>query len=363
MIDGLRYAKIITYFRLAIRNAATIMAEALSYHITRNSMGNMTASRLLFTGMLLTTCILDTPRASATEVAILQSAEVSYYTDAVQAFRSSLPPHTQVAEFHLSGDLARGREIAKSLRGDPPDLVMAVGLKAALAAKLELVDTPTLFCLVLDPEAHGLPGPNMTGISMRVSPDAQLDSIRTMAPRAKRIGILYDPEHTGPIVTEARRAAKKLDIEIIAVAVADASTVPNALRTLLPKIDLFWLLQDQTIVTQDSLEFILKTTLESKVPVFGFSPTLVQQGALGALVVNARDIGQQAGMLASSMLRNKISPQQALQHPARVQLAINLNTAEYVGLNPSKAVLRLATLLYGGPGPVAKTEDALPLIP
>jgi putative ABC transport system substrate-binding protein len=322
-----------------------------------------TASNIRFAIPLLMAVVLIAPLASAAEVAILKSADVAYYDQAIQAFRSIQSSNTTITEYNLAGNLARGREIAKSLRGAPPDLVFAVGLKAALAAKLELVDTPTLFCLVLNPESHGLPAPNMTGISMRVSPDEQLASIRTMAPHAKRIGLLYDPDQTGPVVAEAQLVARKLGIEVLAVAVDDSATVPNALRKMLPKIDLFWLLQDQTVVTHDSLEFILRTTLDSKVPVFGFSPTLVQQGALGALVINARDIGRQAGALASAMLRDRVPTRQPLQEPTHPELAINLNTADYFGLSPSRDVLRLATLLYGGPGAVAQIETPKDLIP
>jgi putative ABC transport system substrate-binding protein len=316
---------------------------------------------LLFPVLLLGSLILTASLTHASEVAILTSAEVAYYHQAVQAFRFALPPDTTVTEYHLMGSLARGHEVAAQLRGAPPDLVLAVGLKAALVAKLELPETPTLFCLVLNPESHGLPTSNMTGISMRVAPEAQLSSIRTLAPQAKRIGLLYDPNRSGALVEEAQRAARKLGLAVTAVAVPNGAGVPEALRNLLPKIDLFWLLQDQTVVTQDSLDFILRTTLEAKVPVFGFSPTLVQQGALGALVIDSRDIGRQAGALASALLRDSGQFRQPLQDPLRPQLAVNLKTAEYLGLNPSREVLRLATLLYGGQGGgLVQREGATP---
>ena len=145
--------------------------------------------------------------------------------------------------------------------------------------------------------------------------------------------------------------------------VENPSDVPGALRRVLPTIDLFWLLQDQTVITEDSMEFIVQATLEAKVPMFGFSPTLVQQGALGALVINTRDIGRQAGDLARAILRGGSPSPQPLQDPARPQLALNLNAAEYFGLGPSKEVLRLATVLYGGPGAVAQRETMKDLIP
>jgi len=313
--------------------------------------------------LLLVALVPTSPLVHGAEVAILKSADVTYYNQAVQAFRATLSPDTTVTEYNLAGNLARGREIATSLRGGPPDLVLAVGLKAALAAKLDLVDTPTVFCLVLNPESHNLPAPNMTGILMRVSPAVQLASIRAVAPHIKRIGLLYDPDRTGALVDEATRAARKLGLSVTAVTVGNSSDIDHALRSLLPKIDLFWLLQDQTVVTQDSLDFILRTTLEWKVPVFGFSPTLVQQGALAALVIDARDIGRQAGTLAHTILQGRVSSHRPSQDPLHPQLAINLASAEYFGMSPTRDVLRLATLLYGGLGAVAQIEGAMPLVP
>lgn len=301
--------------------------------------------------------------ASADEITILKSGDVAYYNQAVQAFRETLPSNTTITEYNLEGNLVRGREIATSLRAAPPALVLAVGLKAALAAKLELVDTPVVFCLVLNPESHGLPAPNMTGILMRVPPAAQLASIQSLAPHARRIGLLYDPSRSGGLIVESERAARKLGLKLIPVPVENPSDVPGALRRVLPTIDLFWLLQDHTIITEDSIDFIVQATLEAKVPMFGFSPTLVQQGALGALVISARDIGRQTGHLATAILQGGSPSRHPPQDPEQPQLALNLNSAEYFGLGPSKEILSLATLLYGGPGAVAQREVTKDLIP
>ncbi len=317
----------------------------------------------LLPALCLWALILTASPAVAADVAILKSADVAYYQQAIQAFRESLPSNTTVTEYNLAGNLERGREIARSLRAAPPALVFSVGLKGALAAKLELVDTPVVFCLVLNPESHGLPTPNMTGIQMRVPPATQLASIQTLAPHARRIGLIYDSIESGTMVVDAERSARKLGVQLVAVPIKNQSDLPGALGKLLPTVDLFWLLQDPTIVTGDSVDFLIKATLDAKVPLFGFSPTLVQQGAVGALVVNARDIGRQAGDLATTILRGSVPPQHQLQDPAHPQLALNLKSTEYFGFGPSKEVLRLATLLYGGPGAVVERDTMKDLIP
>jgi putative ABC transport system substrate-binding protein len=312
---------------------------------------------------LLSALFLATPSAFALEVAILKSADVGYYNQAVQAFRETVSLNTTFTEYNLAGDLERGREIARSLRATPPALVLAVGLKAALAAKLELVDTPVVFCLVLNPESHGLPIPNMTGIQMRVPLSTQLASIQTLAPHARRIGLLYDASRNKTLVAEAEHTARKMGLQLVAGSVESLSDIPGALAKILPTVDLFWLLQDPTVVSDDSIDFLIKTTLDAKVPLFGFSPTLVQQGAVGALIVKARDIGRQAGDIATTILQGSAPSRHPLQDPAHPQLALNLNSAEYFGLGPSKEILRLATILYGGPGAVVQRDVMKDLIP
>ena len=92
--------------------------------------------------------------AGAAEIAILKSADLPYYEQAVVGFKAGIPATTSVKEYNLNGQLTEGRQIAKSLRASPPDLIFAVGLKAAIAAKLEIFDQPVVFCMVLNPEAH-----------------------------------------------------------------------------------------------------------------------------------------------------------------------------------------------------------------
>ena len=300
----------------------------------------------------------------ATEIVILQSSELPYYEQAVQGFKAAIPATTKVREYNLSGQLTRGREIGKSLRASPPDLILAVGLKAALAAKLEIFDQPVVFCLVLNPDAHGLPASNMTGIAVRTPPETQLTALRSVIPHRRRIGVLYDEDHSGTFIRDAHRAAKQQGLELVAVAIRGQDDIPQAVRRLLPTIDAFWLIQDQTVISESTIPFYLESTLDAKVPLFTFSSTLVQQGALGALVVDAWTVGQQAARLAQTQLKALNTATGSMQAPEQPQLAVNVSAAEYLGMPPSPETMRLAHQRFGGPGAMAqKSGPALDLIP
>src|SRR5689334_8773928 len=251
--------------------------------------------------LLWLTCYSIT--ADAAEIAILKSSELSYYEQAIAGFKAGLPSTTITREYSLGGQLARGREISKTLRASPPELILAVGLKAAVAAKLEIFDTPVVFCMVLTPEAHGLPASNMTGIAFRTSPEGQLSALRSVMPNRQRVGLLYDEEHSGNFVREAIEAANFQGLKLVTVAVRQHEEIPKAVRALLPQIDVLWLIQDQTVVSESAIPFFLESTLEAKIPMFTFSLSLVQQGALGALVLDPRTMGQQAARIALARLK------------------------------------------------------------
>jgi len=301
--------------------------------------------------------------AGATEIAILMSASLPYYDQAVMGFKAGLPPTTTIREYHLNGQLAEGRRIAKSLRAAPPDLVFAVGLKAALAAKLEIFDQPVVFCMVLNPEAHGLPTANMTGISVRPPADIQLGALHSALPNQLRIGVLYDDALSGDFIRQAHQAAKQQGLILHAVAISRQEEIPDGVRALLPRIDALWLIQDQTVISESAIPFFLESTLEAKVPLFTFSSTLVQQGAIGALVLDPWAIGQQATRVAHARLTGSHAAAGLLQNPDHPQFALNVKTAEYLGLALPPELVRVAGHLFGGPGVLAQKSSPSDLLP
>ena len=302
--------------------------------------------------------------AGAAEIAILKSSGLPYYEQAVIGFKAGiLPATTSVKEYNLNGQLAEGRQIAKSLRASPPDLIFAVGLKATLAAKLEIFDQPVVFCMVLNPEAHGLPASNMVGIAVRPTAETQLAALRSLIPNRNRVGVLYDEEQSGDFIRQAHRAAKHQGFELVAVTVSRQEEIPNAVRALLTKIDALWFIQDQTVVSESAIPFFLESTLDAKVPLFTFSSTLVQQGALGALVLDPWTVGQQAAHIATARLSGQPTSTGSIQNPERPQLALNLNSAEHLGLVMSPELIRMAGHLFRGPGALAQQPSQSDLIP
>jgi putative ABC transport system substrate-binding protein len=122
--------------------------------------------------------------------------------------------------------------------------------------------------------------------------------------------------------------------------------MPTAVRAFLPTVEGLWLVPDSTVLTEDSMRFVLGTALDHNVPVIGFSTEFVRNGALAGLSINPEDIGRQAGVMAKKLL---ISPDRTMPSavsPDRVRLSVNLKTAKYLGIVLSPDVMGRADELY-----------------
>ncbi len=284
--------------------------------------------------------------AGAAEVAILKSADLAAYNLAVAGFKATMPSSTTFIEYDMQGDMARGRKLARKIRASDATLLLAIGVKAALVAKLEIVDIPVIFCMVFDPARHDLKAPNMTGIHLDVPIERQFKTMRAVLPPVKRIGVLYDPEQTGDVVQKARLMAKAMGFELIEREVRTEKDVPAVLRAIIPQIQALWLVPDSTVLSEDSLKFVMDTTLDSNVPVVGFSSELVRSGALVGLSVRYEDVGRQAGLLARKVLSEQGRPFMSMFPPERLRLALNLKTARFLGIVIPSEVVSNADELY-----------------
>jgi putative ABC transport system substrate-binding protein len=280
--------------------------------------------------------------AYAEEVAILKSAEIGAYSEAIDAFKNALPPSFQVTlEYDLQGDMAKGRNLARRIRASDANVVLAVGLKAALAAKLEILDIPVIMCLVLDHEKYGLPARNMVGISLNIPFEKHIKPLQTLAPRTSRIGVLFDPQKTQGLHDQLQRDAKALGITIVSKEVHGEQEVFKAFKALENRIDALWLLPDSTVLTENTLDFLISATLEANIPVVAFSAGLVQSGAVVGVYMNYADIGRQAAGLATSLL--SVTPPAILGTivpPDDLQQAINRKSGNFLGYPLTPTVLR-----------------------
>jgi putative ABC transport system substrate-binding protein len=266
------------------------------------------------------------------DIAILQSSNIPAYQEAVAGLKATGPFGAIYTDYDLQGDLELGKKLARKLRASNASLVVAVGLKAALAAKVEIIDVPIVYMMIVDPLKHQLTSANMTGTLLEVPVDRQLKIMRTFLPTLHQFGMLYDPDKTSSRVNEAAQQATIFGFQLKGFPVESEKDVPQQLRTLLSEVEALWLIPDSTVLTNESVQFILESALARQIPVIGFSPEFTRLGALLSMSVNYGEVGRETGLLMKRILdREQLLPLKPLPID-RLKITVNLKTAKFLGI-------------------------------
>ena len=305
-----------------------------------------TASAVVGFVLLLGLCTLPVPESSAMDIAILQSSDIAAYREAVAGLKATGPIGAVYTEYDAQGDLELGKKLARKVRASNASLIVAVGLKAALAAKIEIVDVPIVYMMILDPLKHQLTSANMTGTLLEVPLERQLKIMGMFLPALHRIGTLYDPAKTASRVKAAAQQAAISGFALTERPIESEKDVPQQLRSLLSDVEALWLMPDSTVLTSESIGFILESAIGHQVPVIGFSPEFTRLGALLSISVNYGDVGRETGLLAKRILDGEeLRPLNPVPIE-RLKITVNLKTARFLGITFPKELTSLINETY-----------------
>ncbi|MBI4830383.1 MAG: ABC transporter substrate-binding protein [Candidatus Lindowbacteria bacterium] len=255
--------------------------------------------------------------------------------------------------YNLEGQTDEGTQIITKIRAFKPDLILTVGSRATGVMSKSFRDTPIVFSMVLYPVASAFvanmekPGANVTGAAMDVPIERQLRTLSRIVPRLKRVGVLYNPDETLPVIEEARRVAKAMNMQMIAESVDAESDVPDALGKLeKQKIDALWSVADGKVFTRPSTRYIIEYVLHRGIPFMGPHNGFVKAGALVALTADYRENGRQAGEIAIQIVNGARPENVPVAIPRKVEMALNLQVANNIGLKIPQSIISDASQVF-----------------
>jgi ABC-type uncharacterized transport system substrate-binding protein len=228
-------------------------------------------------------------------------------------------------------DLEAGRDYELKISSAQGDLAALPSLiDAAIDAKAKVIVTlqdatlqaavqrakslPVVFNLLSDPFAAGAGTsdsnhlPNITGVYSPGFGDPEqtrrVELIRRVVPKARRIGVLFDPEEQLSVVFKDRmtKAAQQAGVRVVAVPVSSVGEVGDATRSLCGKVDAIELFGN---VAHAGFASLIKVAKECSVPVFSPSPFEVMQGAIASLYPDFQEGGVEAGKMIARVLRGE----------------------------------------------------------
>jgi putative ABC transport system substrate-binding protein len=232
-----------------------------------------------------------------------------------------------------------------------PDIILAISIPAAVAAKQATKTIPIVVLIIGDAIAAGLvdnlarPGGNITGVATEITPELsakQLQLLKEVVPRARRVAVLLDPEW-GPNAArwnKAQEAAPSLGVILLRVEVRRPGDIEAAFATMIRQG------ADALFVFGDPLLFILQIQLgdlaaRNRLPSMSQYREGADAGGLMSYGPNFAAGARRTAGYVNKILKGAKPADLPVEQPTTLELVINLKTAKALGLTiPPSLLLR-----------------------
>lgn len=237
-------------------------------------------------------------------------------------------------------------DIQSWLSKKKPDAVILLGNRGkAVAEKLNSgLPTVTGAAILSDKNIND----GLVGISLAPAPGRLFDKLQELAPKAKRVTVIYHQRTNGWLVDLAAVAAESSGLELVQIPAKDVREAAALYREVLSKqsnsSDAIWLLQgDPTLDERGLLPTILKKAWGNHSIVFSSNPSHVKRGALFSLFPDNEKMGKSLAHKAKQVMEGENKGTEPLQD---LLIAVNVRTAEHLNLKISRSVEREFDLVF-----------------
>lgn len=237
---------------------------------------------------------------------------------------------------NAQGDIATAQTIAQSFASQKKDMIFAIATPSAQGAYNATKEIPVMISSVTDPVAAGLvnsmetPGTNVTGTSDYIPVSKQVELIKTFAPDAKIIGVLYNTSEVNSQVQLDQLKEEAKGYEIVEVGVTSTNEVNQAISSLVGKIDVLYAPTDQLVVS--AMPIIVEKTMAKKIPVIAAEKGSVELGALATQGINYYKLGYETGEMAVKVLQGEEISSMPVKTASETDIIVNEETLKALGL-------------------------------
>ena len=252
------------------------------------------------------------------------------------------------------GNAATNVQIISQIKGEAPDLVLAIATPGAQAAAQKIHDHPILFTGVTDPVSAGLvkdlqntDGKNITGMSDFSPMDKHVELIKEIVPGVKTIGVIYNAGEPNSVVliNKLKEEAAKAGLGVEEATIANSSGVYQAAKSLVGRCDVIYVPTDNTVIS--AIESAVKVCTQNKLPLIAADTDTVARGAIAAVALDYYKMGLQTGDMAYKILVEGVNPgSMPIEFLNDINLHINKKSADAMGIAlPDALVNRAAKVI------------------
>lgn len=259
---------------------------------------------------------------------------------------------------NAQANMGTAGQIAQQMVGEKADLLIAIATPSAQTCVQALnkapadLKRPFIFTAVTDPVAAGLvkdlqkPEGGVTGVSDLLPIEEHIKMVLEYDPNIKTLGLLYNAGEANSKATIAgiKELRAKLGFKTVEATASKTADVYQAARSLVGRADAVFIPTDNTIVS--ALESVIKVGVQNKLPIFAADVDSVKRGAVAAMGFDYYRHGTQTGVMAERILGGEKPENIPVEFQEDLQLHINANYSEQMGLTPPEALLKTATKVY-----------------
>ena len=289
------------------------------------------------------------------KIGISQFAEHPALDDVRRGFEDelkSLGVEADITYKNSQGDTGVAGVIAQKFVSDKSDLIFGIATVSAQAAKQSTDKIPVLFSAVTDPVNSQLVktmdkvGGNVTGTTDATPMEKQLELFKKINPEIKRIGIIYNTSESNSEiqVAKAKEIGAKLGLEIRAVGVNNINDIPQAVNSLVSKVDGFYTITDNIVASAINLIFMAAN--ERGLVTVGAEEAHVKGGILLTDGLSYYELGRQTGRMAKEILVDGKKPEDMpVETLANTTKVVNEKTMKKLKLNKELPVFEGAEFI------------------
>ena len=247
---------------------------------------------------------------------------------------------------YANGRSDRLAELSAELIAQKPNLLLAVGSPVVNLFEASKGGVPIVGGVSESPMRAGIavslarPGKNFTGVTFLTDEMAakRIELLKEVAPNAKRVAVVFNPQHFDDEVTFARRGAESLGIELTTHPINDVSDLDAALNAVSASG------ADSLLVISSRLTGVVAAKIaqygqEHRLPVIASWREFVASGALLSYGPSRIFEAKRLAGYVQKVLNGEKPADLPIEQPVKFELVINLKTAKALGLTVPPSLL------------------------
>lgn len=221
------------------------------------------------------------------KVLVVQSPRLPLYQEVVEGIVSGLPPQASVEVFPLPEDPS---QLVSKIQA--VDMIVPVG-SPALRALLKLdPNKPVIYTAVFNSAQFQINRVNFTGVSLEISPERQIRTLKEVFPGIKRVGVPYG-EQSKAQAEKLFLMAGDLGVQIFIYAVSSRDDIPQMMKVMkASQVDFVWLPVDTLFANLESYKMLLAESQKHKLPLWGYAEAHVKAGATFGMEPDFKEVGK-----------------------------------------------------------------------